>query len=242
MTSQRASEREPLASVLGGGTGRSTRACRRWPSYSAGWPESRLDQVGVGGRDRFGVARRGRRVLREHTVRAARNAVVSLAAVIVAALVAPHTGRAHDFFLIQLLSNVASALLCAASVAARWPLLGVVVSAAKAEDEVAKRFRAPARILARQPGLVGPVSPPGRGVPAAVVGRATRCARRGTHRAHLALAGINDRGEWLGAVPRATRGSSRAAPEGDGPRRGGGPVAGSDRTRRGSRGTVARGQ
>lgn len=56
-----------------------------------------------------------------------RAVVVSLAAVIVAALIALHTGRAQDFFLIQVLSNVASALLWAASVAVRWPLLGVVV-------------------------------------------------------------------------------------------------------------------
>ncbi|WP_205215089.1 DUF3159 domain-containing protein [Amycolatopsis albispora] len=57
----------------------------------------------------------------------ARAVVVSLAAVIAAALIALHTGRAEDFFLIQLLSNVASALLWAASIVVRWPLLGVVV-------------------------------------------------------------------------------------------------------------------
>nr|WP_243869935.1 DUF3159 domain-containing protein [Amycolatopsis granulosa] len=57
----------------------------------------------------------------------ARAVVVSLAAVIVAALIALHTGRAQDFFLIQVLSNVASALLWVTSVVVRWPLLGVVV-------------------------------------------------------------------------------------------------------------------
>ncbi|MBK1785318.1 DUF3159 domain-containing protein [Prauserella cavernicola] len=57
----------------------------------------------------------------------ARAVVVSLAAVVAAALIALHTGRAEDFFLIQLLSNVASALLWAASIVVRWPLLGVVV-------------------------------------------------------------------------------------------------------------------
>lgn len=57
----------------------------------------------------------------------ARAVVVSLAAVIAAALVALYTGRAEDFFLIQLLSNVASALAWAASIVVRWPLLGVVV-------------------------------------------------------------------------------------------------------------------
>jgi hypothetical protein len=57
----------------------------------------------------------------------ARAVVVSLALVIAAALIALHTGRAEDFFLLQLLSNVASALLWAASIVIRWPLLGVVV-------------------------------------------------------------------------------------------------------------------
>lgn len=57
----------------------------------------------------------------------ARAVVVSLAAVVVAALIALHTGRAEDFFLLQLLSNAASALLFAASIVVRWPLLGVIV-------------------------------------------------------------------------------------------------------------------
>ncbi|HEX2301950.1 MAG TPA: DUF3159 domain-containing protein, partial [Pseudonocardiaceae bacterium] len=45
----------------------------------------------------------------------------------VAVLIALHTGRAADFFLAQLVSNVASALVWAVSVLARWPLLGVIV-------------------------------------------------------------------------------------------------------------------
>ncbi|GAA3555794.1 DUF3159 domain-containing protein [Amycolatopsis ultiminotia] len=57
----------------------------------------------------------------------ARAVVVSLAAVVIAALIALHTGRAEDFFLLQLLSNAASALLFAASIVVRWPLLGVIV-------------------------------------------------------------------------------------------------------------------
>jgi hypothetical protein len=47
-----------------------------------------------------------------------------------AALVALSTGRAEDFFLVQLLSNLASALVWAASILLRWPLLGVVVGTA----------------------------------------------------------------------------------------------------------------
>lgn len=53
--------------------------------------------------------------------------VASVAAVTLAAFVAIRTGRAEDFFLIQLLSNVASALAWALSILIRWPLLGVVV-------------------------------------------------------------------------------------------------------------------
>jgi hypothetical protein len=53
--------------------------------------------------------------------------LASVAAVAGAALVALYTGRAQDFFLIQLLSNVGSALAWAVSILVRWPLLGVVV-------------------------------------------------------------------------------------------------------------------
>jgi hypothetical protein len=56
-----------------------------------------------------------------------RAVLISLAAVVVAALIAMYTGRPEDFFLPQLLSNVASALVWAASIVVRWPLLGVVV-------------------------------------------------------------------------------------------------------------------
>jgi hypothetical protein len=53
--------------------------------------------------------------------------LASVAAVAAGALVALHTGRAQDFFLVQLLSNVASALAWTVSILVRWPLLGVVV-------------------------------------------------------------------------------------------------------------------
>jgi len=53
--------------------------------------------------------------------------VISLAAVVAAALVALYTGRAQDFFLLQVLANVGSALAWAASILIRWPLLGVIV-------------------------------------------------------------------------------------------------------------------
>ncbi|NKE56214.1 DUF3159 domain-containing protein [Lentzea sp. PSKA42] len=56
-----------------------------------------------------------------------RAVVLSVLLVVAASLVALYTGRVEDFFLIQLLSNVASALAWAGSIAVRWPLLGVVV-------------------------------------------------------------------------------------------------------------------
>lgn len=50
-----------------------------------------------------------------------------LAAVALAAVIAARTGNAADYFLPSLLANIASALIWAASVLARWPLLGVIV-------------------------------------------------------------------------------------------------------------------
>jgi hypothetical protein len=47
--------------------------------------------------------------------------------VIVAAMIALRTGRAADFFLLQIASNAASALAWTLSILVRWPLLGVVV-------------------------------------------------------------------------------------------------------------------
>lgn len=54
-------------------------------------------------------------------------ALLGLLGVLAAVLVALYTGRAADFFLIQLISNLASALAWTVSILARWPLLGVVV-------------------------------------------------------------------------------------------------------------------
>jgi hypothetical protein len=47
--------------------------------------------------------------------------------VCLAALIVLRTGRAADFFLVQLATNLASALAWTVSIAVRWPLLGVVV-------------------------------------------------------------------------------------------------------------------
>jgi hypothetical protein len=58
-----------------------------------------------------------------------RAVLIGLLGVCVAALIALRTGRAEDFFLLQLLSNAASALVWAVSIVVRWPLLGLVVGA-----------------------------------------------------------------------------------------------------------------
>jgi hypothetical protein len=56
-----------------------------------------------------------------------RAVLFGLLGVAVAALVALYTGRAVDFFLVQIVSNAASALAWAVSIVIRWPLLGLVV-------------------------------------------------------------------------------------------------------------------
>jgi hypothetical protein len=56
--------------------------------------------------------------------------VLGLLGVVVAAVVVLRTGRAQDFFLLQIASNAASALLWTASIVVRWPLLGVIVGLA----------------------------------------------------------------------------------------------------------------
>src|SRR5439155_2540085 len=58
-----------------------------------------------------------------------RAVLVGLLGVGVAALVALRTGRAQDYFLVQLVTNTTSGLLWIVSIAVRWPLLGLVVGA-----------------------------------------------------------------------------------------------------------------
>ncbi len=56
-----------------------------------------------------------------------RAVLVGLLMVGVAAVIVLRTGRAADFFLVQVASNAASALAWLVSITIRWPLLGVVV-------------------------------------------------------------------------------------------------------------------
>jgi hypothetical protein len=59
-----------------------------------------------------------------------RAVLLGVLGVCASALVALYTGRAEDFFLIQIFTNAASALTWAISIVLRWPLLGVVVGTA----------------------------------------------------------------------------------------------------------------
>lgn len=83
--------------------------------------------VGAGAAVVAGVAVAAWRLRRGHRPRAV---LVGLLGVCVAALIALRTGRAEDFFLVQIVSNAASALAWAVSIVVRWPLLGVLVGAA----------------------------------------------------------------------------------------------------------------
>src|SRR5262249_49707 len=64
------------------------------------------------------------RLIRGHRIIAV---LASVAAVAGGALIAARTGRAQDFFLVQLLSNAGSGLAWILSILIPWPLLGLVV-------------------------------------------------------------------------------------------------------------------
>ena len=80
-----------------------------------------------------------------------RAVLIGLLGVCVAALIALRTGRAEDFFLLQLLSNAASALAWAVSIVIRWPLLGLVVGGVLGQKTRWRRDPA----LLRSYGLAG---------------------------------------------------------------------------------------
>jgi len=118
---------ESLADLLGGRRG-AIDATLPPVAFAAGWligGESLW--AGVGAALVVGAAVAGVRLRRGDRPR---SVLIGLLAVCVAALVAVRTGRAENFFLIQLLSNAASALAWAVSIVVRWPLLGVVVGTA----------------------------------------------------------------------------------------------------------------
>ncbi|MEU4666428.1 DUF3159 domain-containing protein [Amycolatopsis sp. NPDC023774] len=124
MTDETTPSRESLAQILGGRRG-AIDASIPPVAFVVGWLATG-QSISWGAIVAIGVAvvLGSYRLVRGDKARAV---VVSLAAVVIAALIALHTGRAEDFFLLQLLSNAASALVFAASIVVRWPLLGVIV-------------------------------------------------------------------------------------------------------------------
>jgi hypothetical protein len=83
------------------------------------------------------------------TGRRPRAVVVGLLGVCVAALITMRTGRAADFFALQILSNVASALAWTVSIIVRWPLLGVVVGTVLGQRRRWRQDRALRRAYSR---------------------------------------------------------------------------------------------
>ena len=125
MTEQpRPQRQESLADLLGG-RGGALDASLPPVAFVAGWLlTGRSIAWGAAAAIAIGVVVGAVRLARGAKPRAV---LVSVALVVVGAAVAMRTGRAADFFLVQMLSNVASALVWATSIAVRWPLLGVVV-------------------------------------------------------------------------------------------------------------------
>jgi hypothetical protein len=117
---------ETLVTLLGGARG-AVDASLPVFAYVTGWLLT--GSVPVGALSALGVAA-GVAVWRLLRGARPRAVLVGGLAVCAAALVALYTGRAEDFFLIQIFSNAASALAWAASIALRYPLLGVVVGVA----------------------------------------------------------------------------------------------------------------
>ncbi|MFC0002993.1 DUF3159 domain-containing protein [Micromonospora siamensis] len=135
---------ESLTELLGGRRGAAD-ATGPPVAFAVGWLAAGL-WGGVGAAVLTATGLAGWRLRRGDRPRAV---LVGLLAVCVAALVALRTGRASDFFLVQLVSNAASALAWTVSIALRWPLLGLVVGAALGQRSRWRRDRALLRAYSR---------------------------------------------------------------------------------------------
>ncbi|GIF12668.1 DUF3159 domain-containing protein [Actinoplanes teichomyceticus] len=116
---------ESLSELL---NGRRAAVDASWPAagYLAGWLLLHSIWAGAAGAVLCALGVVAWRLRRGDKPRAV---LLGLLGVCVAALIALRTGRAEDFFLLQLLSNGASVLAWAISIVIRWPLLGLVVGA-----------------------------------------------------------------------------------------------------------------
>ncbi|WP_221329940.1 DUF3159 domain-containing protein [Actinoplanes sp. L3-i22] len=116
---------ESLSELL---NGRRAAIDASWPAvgYLVGWLVFHSIWAGSAGALICALGVVGWRLRRGDKPRAV---LIGLLGVCVAALIALHTGKAEDFFLLQILSNGASVLIWAISIVVRWPLLGLVVGA-----------------------------------------------------------------------------------------------------------------
>ncbi len=117
-------QQESLAAVLGGRRG-ALDATAPAVAFAGGWFLGD-SSVGAGAAAALvvGLAVALWRLRRGDRPRAV---VLGLLGVGLATVIALYTGRPEDFFLAQLMSNVGSVVVWAASILIRWPLLGVVV-------------------------------------------------------------------------------------------------------------------
>lgn len=135
---------ESLADLLGGRRG-AVDATLPPVAFAVGWLAAGL-WGGVAAAVLTGAAVAGWRLRRGDRPR---SVLIGLLAVCLAALIALRTGRASDFFLVQLVSNAASALAWIVSIVVRWPLLGVLVGAALGQRGRWRRDPALVRAYAR---------------------------------------------------------------------------------------------
>ncbi|NAZ85640.1 DUF3159 domain-containing protein [Kineococcus sp. T90] len=91
------------------------------------------------------------RVARRETVQHALGGVLTTA---VAAFIASRTGRPQDYFLPGILLNAGLAVLFAASMAARWPVVGFVVGAVTEDPTAWRRDRGVVALCQRLTGLL----------------------------------------------------------------------------------------
>jgi hypothetical protein len=139
-------EPESLADLLGGR--RAALDATAPPlAFVAGWLAGGRS-IGIGAIAALVVALvvAGWRLLRGDKPRAV---LVGLLGVTVAALIALRTGRAEDFFLLQIVGNAASALAWALSIVVRRPLLGLIVGAVLGQRTRWRRDPALLRAYAR---------------------------------------------------------------------------------------------
>lgn len=128
---------EPSLAQLLGGPRAALDATVPPVAFVAGWLAGGGSlRVAAGAAVAAGLVITGWRLHRGHRPRAV---LIGLLGVCLAALIALRTGRAEDFFLVQIVSNAASALVWAVSIVIRWPLLGLVVGTALGQGRAWRR-------------------------------------------------------------------------------------------------------